>query len=53
MADSIGLDAQAKEAIVETAPRRVDRVELQLAAQAQISAEAEAAMGGLHGGPCK
>jgi hypothetical protein len=51
MADSVGLDAQAEEAIIETTSRGVNRVELQLAAQAQISAEAEASLSGLHGGP--
>jgi hypothetical protein len=51
MPESIGSDAHTEEAIVETASRRVDRVELQLAAQAQLSAKSEAVLRRLHDGP--
>ena len=44
MRESIGFDAQSKEAVVDTAPGRVDRVELRLAAQAQLSAKSKTAV---------
>src|SRR5688572_7334666 len=51
MAQSVGLDAQSEEAIVDPPPRCVNGVELELAAQSQRSSKTKAAIDRLHGAP--
>jgi hypothetical protein len=48
MRESIGLHAQSEEAIVDASPAGVDRIELQLAAQSQLSAKTIPTGSGLH-----
>ena len=43
MRETIGFDAQAKEPVVDAPTGSIDRVELELAAQAQLSAKTKAA----------
>jgi hypothetical protein len=49
--ESIGLDPQAEESVIDSFTARVNRVELELAVQAQFGAEAQSSWGGLHGRP--
>jgi len=39
MRESVGFDAQCKESVVDAPPTGIDRIELQLAAQAQFCAK--------------
>jgi len=51
MGETVGLDAKSEELVVDALAGRVDRIELQLAAQAQFRTETQSLIGGLHGGP--
>src|SRR6476646_738541 len=51
MCEAVGFDAQAEEPVIESLAAGIDRIELELAAQAQFGAEAQSSRGGLHGRP--
>jgi hypothetical protein len=51
MSETVGFDAQPEEPVIDSLSAGVDRVEVELAAQAQFGAEAQSSWGGLHGRP--
>ncbi len=51
MIETVGFDSKSEETVVDALAGRIDRIELQLAAQAQFGAEAQSSLGGLHGRP--